>query len=183
MMTNERLTFQDEDASSLNLSFEWAKKFTKKWIRYLQCKSMLDLPRFKETLILHGNVTCKSDISCVKISCTISIYLHIYIPISMYLSMSICLSTSIYPWIYISMNLYSYVSIYISTYLYICSVSIYLYVIFKNRAEVLYRDLKHEAIAECFRPDKARIASFLNVLWNSPPNTLICAESLEIYLS
>ena len=38
-----------------------------------------------------------------------------------------------------------------------------LYVIFKNRAGVLYRDLKHEAIAECFRPDKARTASFLNV--------------------
>ena len=35
---------------------------------------------------------------------------------------------------------------------------------FKIRAGVLYRDLKHEAITECFRPDKARTASFLNVL-------------------
>ena len=48
---------------------------------------------------------------------------------------------------------------------------------------MLYRDLKHEAIAECFRPDKARTTSFLNVLWNSPPNTLIREESFEIYLS
>ena len=39
-----------------------------------------------------------------------------------------------------------------------------IYVIFKNQAGVLYRDLKHEAIAECFRPDKVRIARFLNVL-------------------
>ena len=38
------------------------------------------------------------------------------------------------------------------------------HVIFKNRAGVLYRDLKHEATAECFRPDKVRTASFLNVL-------------------
>ena len=35
-----------------------------------------------------------------------------------------------------------------------------LHVIFKNRAGVLYRDLKLEAIAEYFRPDKARTASF-----------------------
>ena len=46
-------------------------------------------------------------------------------------------------------------------------------VIFKNRAGVLYRNLKHEAIAECFRSEKAPIESFLNVLWNSPLNTLI----------
>ena len=39
-----------------------------------------------------------------------------------------------------------------------------LYVIFKNRAGVHYRDLKHEAIAECLRPNKARTVSFLNVL-------------------
>ena len=43
--------------------------------------------------------------------------------------------------------------------------------------------LKHEAVAECFRPDKARTASFLNILWNSPLNTLIREESLEIYRS
>ena len=48
---------------------------------------------------------------------------------------------------------------------------------------MLYRDLKHEAIAKSFRPDKARTASFLNVFWNSPPNALIREESLEIYLS
>ena len=35
------------------------------------------------------------------------------------------------------------------------NVYVYVYVIFKNRAGVLYRDLKYEAIAECFRPDKA----------------------------
>ena len=39
-----------------------------------------------------------------------------------------------------------------------------IYVISKNRAGLLYRYLKHEAIAECFRPDKARTESFLNVL-------------------
>ena len=39
-----------------------------------------------------------------------------------------------------------------------------MYVIFKNRAGLLYRDLKHEAIAECFRPNKAPTAIFLNVL-------------------
>ena len=32
---------------------------------------------------------------------------------------------------------------------------------------MLYRNLKHEAIAEYFRPDKARTASFLNVFKNS----------------
>ena len=32
---------------------------------------------------------------------------------------------------------------------------------------MLYRDLKHEAIAECFRSDKARTASFLNELLSS----------------
>ena len=42
--------------------------------------------------------------------------------------------------------------------------------------------LKYEAKAECLRPDKAHTASFLNVIWNSPPNTLIREESLEIYL-
>ena len=47
--------------------------------------------------------------------------------------------------------------------MYMC-VCIYIYVIFKSRAGVLYPDLKHETIAECFRPDKARTASFLNVL-------------------
>ena len=45
-----------------------------------------------------------------------------------------------------------------------CCVCAYIYVIFKNRTGVLYQDLKHEAIAECFRPDKAQTASFLNVL-------------------
>ena len=51
-----------------------------------------------------------------------------------------------------------YIYIYMYTYMYI-----YIYVIFQNREGVLNRDLKHEAIAECFRPDKARTASFLNV--------------------
>ena len=34
----------------------------------------------------------------------------------------------------------------------------------KTEQECFVWDLKHEAIAECFRPDKSRIASFLNVL-------------------
>ena len=55
-------------------------------------------------------------------------------------------------------------------------------VIFKNRAGVLYRDLKHKVIAECFRPDKPQTASFLNVFQNEPPKILIQGESLEIYL-
>ena len=59
---------------------------------------------------------------------------------------------------------------------------LYNVVIFKNRAGVLYRDLKHEAIAECFTSDKARTRSFLNVLYNSSLNTLIRQESLEIYV-
>ena len=58
-----------------------------------------------------------------------------------------------------------------------------IYVIFKNRAGVLYQDLKHEAIAECFTPDKARTAGFLNVLLNLPLNTLIREGSLETYQS
>ena len=37
-------------------------------------------------------------------------------------------------------------------------------VIFKSRVGVLYRDLRHKAIAECFRPSKEHTASFLNVL-------------------
>ena len=36
----------------------------------------------------------------------------------------------------------------------------YIYVIFKNQTGVLYQDLKHRAIAECPRPDKAYTASF-----------------------
>ena len=43
--------------------------------------------------------------------------------------------------------------------MYVC-----MHVIFKNRARVLYWDLKQEAIAECFRPDKACTESLLNVL-------------------
>ena len=35
--------------------------------------------------------------------------------------------------------------------------------IFKNRTGVLYRDLKHEDIAECFRPDKPRTAPIKHV--------------------
>ena len=46
---------------------------------------------------------------------------------------------------------------------------------------MLYRDLKHEVIAECFRRDEARTMSFLNVLRNSPLNTLICEKCSEIY--
>ena len=38
-----------------------------------------------------------------------------------------------------------------------------LYLIFKNQAGVLYLDLKHEAIAQCFRSYKAQAASFLDV--------------------
>ena len=37
------------------------------------------------------------------------------------------------------------------------------FVIFKNRTRVLYRNLKHGVIAECFRSDKARTARFLDV--------------------
>ena len=37
--------------------------------------------------------------------------------------------------------------------------------IFKNRARVLYRDLKHKAITECVRPDKARTANFLKYIF------------------
>ena len=55
-----------------------------------------------------------------------------------------------------------------------------LYVMFNKRAGVLYRDIKHEEIAECFRSHKARIASFLNGLKNKPLNTLIREESLKI---
>ena len=51
---------------------------------------------------------------------------------------------------------------------------------FKKRPGVLYRDLKHEAIAEGFRADKAYTASFLNGLKNKPLNTLIREESLKI---
>ena len=47
---------------------------------------------------------------------------------------------------------------------------------------MLYRDLKHEAIAKCFRSDKACTASFLNVLQNPSLNTLIHEKSLEIYV-
>ena len=45
---------------------------------------------------------------------------------------------------------------------------------------MLYRDVKHEAIASCFRFDKERTTSFLNGLKNKPPNTLIREESLKI---
>ena len=57
------------------------------------------------------------------------------------------------------MCVYIYIYIYIYIYVYV-----YVYVILKNRAGVLHWDLGHEAIAECFRHDKARTASFLNVL-------------------
>ena len=54
---------------------------------------------------------------------------------------------------------------------------------FKNRAGVLYRDLKHEAIAECFRSDKARTARFFNGSNNKPLNTPIREESVKIDVS
>ena len=57
------------------------------------------------------------------------------------------------------------------------------YAMFKKRAGVLYRDLKHNAIAECFRSDKARTASFFNGLKNKSLHTLIREESLKIYVS
>ena len=53
---------------------------------------------------------------------------------------------------------------------------------FKKQAGVLYRYLKYEVIAECFRSDKVRNANFLDVFENEPPCTLIREESLEIYL-
>ena len=52
-----------------------------------------------------------------------------------------------------------YVHIYIYIYIYV-HIYIYIYVIFKNETGVLYRDLKHEAIAECFKSDKERTVSF-----------------------
>ena len=33
---------------------------------------------------------------------------------------------------------------------------------------MLYRGLKHEAIAECFRSERARTARFLNIVQNEP---------------
>ena len=50
-----------------------------------------------------------------------------------------------------------------------------------NRSALL--DIKHEAIAECFKSDKARTASFLNGLKNKPLITLIREESLKIKLN
>ena len=38
-----------------------------------------------------------------------------------------------------------------------------IYVIFKSRAGALYRDIKHEAVAECFKSDKACTASIIDV--------------------
>ena len=43
-------------------------------------------------------------------------------------------------------------------------------------------DIKHEAIAESFRSDKAPTASVLNDLKNKALNTLIREESLKIVL-
>ena len=40
------------------------------------------------------------------------------------------------------------------------------------RAGAVYRTLKHEAIAECFRSDKAHTARFLNGLKNKPLSKL-----------
>ena len=54
------------------------------------------------------------------------------------------------------------VCVHIYIYIYIHDVCIY--VIFKNQAEMLCQDLKHKAIAKCFRPDKGCTVSFLNVL-------------------
>ena len=46
-------------------------------------------------------------------------------------------------------------------YLFVCvCVCVCVCVIFKDRTGVLYQDLKHEAIAECFKSDKARTAIF-----------------------
>ena len=43
--------------------------------------------------------------------------------------------------------------------------------------------MRHEAIAERFRSDKAHTASFLNGLKNKPLKTLIREEGLKIYVS
>ena len=43
------------------------------------------------------------------------------------------------------------------------SVCIYVYT-YKFKAEVLYRNLKHGAIALCFRPDQARTVSYFKCL-------------------
>ena len=39
---------------------------------------------------------------------------------------------------------------------------------FKTRAAAFYRDLKPQGAADCFRPDKACAASFLNGFKNIP---------------
>ena len=55
------------------------------------------------------------------------------------------------------------------------------YVMFENLAGVLYRDSKHEAIAECYISDKARTARFFEQLKKHKPlNTLIRKETLKI---
>ena len=55
---------------------------------------------------------------------------------------------------------------------------IIVFVMFKNRAGVLYR--KHEAIAGSFRSDKAHTASFFEWLKKQTLNTSILEESLKI---
>ena len=49
----------------------------------------------------------------------------------------------------------------------------------KNKQEC-FSDLKHEAIAECFRSYRARTASFLNDFKHESINMLIREESLKI---
>ena len=74
----------------------------------------------------------------------------------------------------------------LSGFLMILCICIYIYiyvqihVIFKNRAGVLDRDLKHEP--SVLNPDKTHTASFLDVFLNEPPNKLIHVESLEIHV-
>ena len=54
------------------------------------------------------------------------------------------------------------------------------YQMFKKTTRSALSDLKHEAIAECFKSDKARTASFLNGLKNKSLNTLIRKEISKI---
>ena len=60
-----------------------------------------------------------------------------------------------YTYVHIYTHFYTYLHIYTDICVCVCK--------FNSQAGVLYLDLKHEAIAECFRFDKARTASFLGV--------------------
>ena len=51
---------------------------------------------------------------------------------------------------------------------------------FKKTSRSALSGINHEAIAPCFRSDKARSASFFNGLKNKPINTVIREEGLKI---